>query len=89
MATKSRKNLDGKRMKFTIEVEMQDRWVPYFLQMLKYMQFLGRAGASKQCTFFADGDGDFRPEFKWDPLLPTEVEHDCCDRDGNKYYDAG
>jgi len=34
-------------MKFTIEVEMQDRWLPHFLAMLLYMQLLGGLGGSR------------------------------------------
>ena len=74
--------------KFIIEVRMRERWISHFLAMLKEMQYLGAVGSSRQLTFFADGDGDFRPSFKWDPGLPCDAEpikNDC----GHKYYDAG
>lgn len=58
-------------MKFTIEYEMEDRWVPYFLSMLKYMQYLGSIGASRVVALYSDGDGDFRPKFK--PSVNFEV----------------
>jgi hypothetical protein len=67
---------------------MRTRWVPHFLSMLKYMQYLGNIGSSRNVTLFADGDGDFRPEFDWDANLKadaTPVE----ERGGNRTYDAG
>lgn len=45
-------------MKFTIEAEMKERWVPHFLSMLEYMEMLGVVGKSRLVTFYADGDGD-------------------------------
>ena len=75
-------------MKFTIEVEMKDRWVPHFLSMLRYMQTLGGMGASRKVSFYADGDGDFRPKFKWSPALKDNVEPRE-DKGGDRFYDAG
>ena len=75
-------------MKFTIRVEMQDRWVPHFLAMLKYMQQLGGIGASRRVCFLADGDGDFRPKFQWSPALKSEAKP-IKDENGNRLYDAG
>ncbi len=31
-------------------------------KMFEYMQYLGSIGSSRNCTFFADGDGSFRPK---------------------------
>ncbi len=75
-------------MKFTIECEMPERWVPHFLAMLKYMQRLGKAGCSRQVTLYADGDGDFRPDFIYDSSLPDDAEP-VSDEDGHRIYDAG
>jgi hypothetical protein len=75
-------------MRFTIEVEMQDRWVCHFLAMLKYMEQLGNLGGSREVCIYSDGDGDFRPKFKWDPSLPSEAKA-VSDKNGNKVYDAG
>jgi hypothetical protein len=75
-------------MKFTIEVEMKDRWVPHFLGMLRYMQNLGNLGGSRMVSFYADGDGDFQPKFTWNEDLPIDV-HGVKDEDGNKTFDAG
>jgi hypothetical protein len=75
-------------MKFKIEVEMEDRWVPHFLAMLKYMERLGGIGSSREVCFYSDGDGDFHPRFKWDPSLPSKADP-VNDHNGNRLYDAG
>lgn len=75
-------------MKFTIKVEMQERWVPHFLAMLKYMQYLGGIGSSRKVCFCADGDGDFRPKFQWSPALSSESKP-IKDDNGDRLYDAG
>jgi hypothetical protein len=46
----------------TITVRMKERWMPHFLSMLKYMEQLGGLGGSREVSFYADGDGDFRPK---------------------------
>jgi len=75
-------------MKFTIEVEMKDRWVPQFLAMLEYMRYLGGIGSSRKVCFYSDGDGDFRPKFKWSPALNSTAKP-MKDDNGNRLYDAG
>jgi hypothetical protein len=75
-------------MRFIIEVEMKDRWVPHFLGMLRYMQVLGSIGGSRMVSFLSDGDGDFRPKFNWDSELPVSVEG-IRDDNGNRTFDAG
>ncbi len=75
-------------MKFTIKCEMKDRWVPYFLAMLRYMQSLGNLGSSRMVSFYADGDGDFRPKFQWNEDLSSDGKP-IKDEDGDKTYDAG
>lgn len=74
-------------MKFTINVEMKDRWVPHFLSMLKHIEYLGNIGASREIAIYADGDGDFQPKFKFDvdyeEMLPVR------ESGGNRLYDAG
>jgi len=77
----------GGIMKFTIQCEIKDRWVPHFLSMLRYMEHLGRIGASRS-SLYADGDGDFRPKFKWNPALSSEAKP-ADDRRGDRLYDAG
>ena len=74
--------------KFTIEVEMQTRWIPHFLAMLKKMQQYGSLGCSREITFYSDGDGDFRPYFEWDETLPSEADP-IKEINGNLYFDAG
>lgn len=78
-------------MRFTIECEMKDRWVPHFLGMLYQMERLGGQGSSRTVTLYADGDGDFRPRFKCiksnEPL--PEAAKPLKSDDGNTYWDAG
>ena len=73
--------------KFTIEVEMEERWIDDFCSMLKEMERLGSIGSSKKVGIYSDGDGDFRPKFDIDteyskvpPIINTNEE---------KIYDAG
>ena len=54
-----------KDIKFTIEVTMRDRWINDFCSFLKYMEICGKAGHSALVGFYADGDGDFSPEFSF------------------------
>lgn len=70
-------------MKFTITCEMKDRWVPSFLGLLKEMQYNGSIGHSGTVSFYADGDGDFRPKFEWDKSLPEPATSN------QSHYDAG
>lgn len=51
---------------FIIKCKMEDRWVPYFISMLKRMERDGYIGHSELVAFYSDGDGDFRPEFSPD-----------------------
>ena len=83
---------DKHMQEFTIKVKMSKRWIPHFLGMLKYMSILGHIGASRELTFFADGDGDFKSEFEWD--IDTELVQDGLKIDGeesikDRFYDAG
>ena len=57
-------------VKFTINVTMKDRWVDDFCSLLKWMEHCGAVGHSSFVGFYADGDGDFRPEF--DISIPFE-----------------
>lgn len=67
---------------------MNERWIPHFLGMLKYMQQLGSLGSSRKVSIYSDGDGDFRPKFEWEKNLPS-VAKEIQDDDGNKLFDAG
>ena len=76
---------------FTIKCSMKQRWVPYFLGMLRYMEQLGGLGSSRKVTFYSDGDGDFRPNFFVDdiPIKETHYKDGIMDDNGNKFFDAG
>jgi len=44
-------------------------------KMFEYMQYLGAVGSSRMCSFYADGDGSFRPKVTIDyPMELPEVE---------------
>ena len=78
------------KVQFTIRVDMQRRWVPYFLGMLKTMQRLGGWGSSRQLGFYSDGDGDFRPKFEWDtPIEIVEGKQGHNDCSPDYCWDAG
>jgi hypothetical protein len=47
-----------------ITATMNRRWMPQFVALLKTMQQYGELGHSDNLTFFADGDGDFKPKFE-------------------------
>lgn len=78
----------SKSQTFTIECTMKERWIPHFISMLNYIQQLGELGGSRKVSFYSDGDGDFRPQFKvldinYDIMPPVS------DEDGDRLYDAG
>jgi hypothetical protein len=73
---------------FTIKCTMNVRWVPHFLAALKYMMGLGKMGSSRIVSLYADGDGDFRPNFEWDETLPSDATP-IQNENGDHLYDAG
>lgn len=56
---------------FNIQVTMKERWVDDFCTMLKWIETCGNIGHSSVVGFYADGDGDFRPKFKFDREFET------------------
>jgi hypothetical protein len=75
-------------LQFNITVTMPKRWIPHFLAMLKYMQYLGSVGSSRKVSLYADGNGDFRPCFDFHPSLASDAKP-IADPGGNREYDAG
>ncbi len=73
----------------TVTVTMRPRWMRVFLGMLEHMQYLGGIGASRNLTFMADGDGDFRPKFKWDSAADVEHVKRADHEPANRLFDAG
>jgi hypothetical protein len=55
--------------------------------MLKYMQYLGNVGSSREVAIYSDGDGDFRPKFEWD--FEVEPAYPKREVNGDRLYDAG
>ena len=74
-------------IKFTVDCEMEERWVAHFMAVLEEMQYLGAVGSSRHVSLYADGDGDFRPKFNAD-IEFIKVEP-VSNLDGNKTFDAG
>lgn len=80
------------KITFTIKCTMRSRWVPNFIGMLKTMQNLGNLGGSRWVQFFADGDGDFCPQFEFEKELPKPAPGVWkIDKDGDEVciFDAG
>lgn len=55
---------------FTVECTMEERWIPEFYMFLAKMQTNGEMGHSELLGFYSDGDGDFRPTFKFSISSP-------------------
>ena len=60
------------------------------MKMFKYMERLGNAGSSRNCTFFADGDGSFHPtaSFVYPIELPEVPDIDGITKDGSFKIDS-
>ena len=80
-------------IEFTVKCKMNRRWANQFLSMLRYFEDMGAIGHSCRVGFYANGDGDFRPEFTtdfdWDIVEPVytfcgynEVTYDADNFDG-------
>lgn len=74
---------------FTIEVTMNERWVDDFCSMLKRMEKCGNIGHSEIISFYADGDGDFRPHFNIGTAFNTVPAKSRISSDVTILYDAG
>ena len=55
---------DEDPMTCTITCKMTREWMERFLKLLDVMQEDGEIGHSETLSFFADGDGTFRPHFE-------------------------
>ena len=72
-------------VEFILKCKMKERWVPYFLAMLKRMQSNGNAGHTAILAFYDDGDGDFRPTFHSNvdyPYPTTKTSYDWKEENG-------
>lgn len=92
-------------IKFNLEVTMPERWMKKFIQMLDCMRWCGNVGASRTLGFYADGDGDFSFNFKfngWDVEKVQDwekIDRESFDKDNlkpfqtnrkvNFFFDAG
>jgi len=72
--------LKRKKQKLTITVDnVSQADAIALIKMFKYMQYLGNIGSSRMCSFFADGDGSFKPKvsFEYPEELPEMPEITC------------
>lgn len=81
-------NMKHPNKTFTITCNMNERWIPHFLGMLRKMQSLGELGGSQNITIYSDGDGDFKPKFEWNVELPIPAAP-IKQSGGDTTYDAG
>lgn len=61
--TRKSDDKDEDQMSCTITCKMTREWMERFLRFLDVMQKDGIIGHSETLSFFADGDGTFRPKF--------------------------
>ena len=53
------------------------------------MQRLGGIGSSRYVTIYSDGDGSFRPIFRWDDDLPEPAGWMRESKGGDTLFDTG
>ena len=82
-------NEENETIQFTIHCTMKRRWASQFIGMLKQMQHLGSIGSSRKVTFYADGDGDFRPKFECENKTINVAAPTHLYSSGETVFDAG
>lgn len=78
------------KIKLNIEAEFEERWLDDFCSILKWMETCGNIGHSSLVAFYSDGDGDFRPKFKFDKEFKRKKP--CQENylvEVERFYDAG
>ena len=50
---------------FNVKCTMPKVWASHFQSFLKRMEWYGKLGHSGQIAFYSDGDGNYRPKFKF------------------------
>lgn len=70
-------------MKFIIDVDMEDRFIPAFLGMLQRMQYLGEISSDSKVSLECYGSRGFRPKFDWNvnflPKLSGPISFNSCE----------
>ena len=54
------------RVRFNVEVDIEEKWVDDFCSFLRYIQFCGDVKNSSIVGFYADGKNGFRANFNID-----------------------
>jgi hypothetical protein len=91
--------IEKKAQKLVITVDnIQQADAIALIKMFKHMQYLGVVGSSRWCSFFADGDGSFRPKVSFDypeelPEVPeitgiVEARDHICSSEGDFKIDS-
>lgn len=71
-----------------VKIKVKERWIPHIVGMFDLMHKLGAMGSSRWIHFFADGDGDFKPEFIYDRAVKSAEPAARLGETGF-YFDAG
>lgn len=76
---------------FNVKCTMPKVWASHFQSFLKEMENYGRRGHSGQISFMADGDGNFRPKFKFTKEYETVqgIRSQQIARKAEQMFDAG
>ena len=78
------------RNKIKVEIEVEEKWIPYLIKFFKDMESFGKIGHSELIGFYADGDGTFHPKFTFDKDIDTDsVDAKQSYESSIKYYDLG
>jgi hypothetical protein len=75
---------DFKKIHITVEgLDKEDNAI--LLGLLKTMEQLGSAGASRSVKMFCDGDGSFRPKFTFKGEFEDGTTHDYIQGNVNRF----
>ena len=67
-------------IEFSVKCRMPRRWAPQFISMLKALQYFKSINNfNRHVTLYAEGSGDFRPEFELTtpehiPITPGNID---------------
>lgn len=70
---------ENEEVEFDLHCKMKKAWANEFLSMCTSMEAAGQIGESRYITLYADGDGDFHPEFhinfEWEVREPIPTDN--------------
>lgn len=76
---------------FNVKCTMPKVWASHFQSFLREMESYGQRGHSGQISFMADGDGNFRPRFRFTKEYETVqgIQSQNISRKAEQLFDAG